>query len=342
METKIKTVSPSAHIMTEFDELTSAQQIELCGRICYKSEDKVTQKSAGKFVKGMVKHRHNSTLEMSPITFRISVAFDSMMDSYSDAHRYYIRKLFEVAPKFLVIDKLDDGEYLISGSVRSFRELVMQYPHLDIGWAIAGDLWSTGLFDDIEPPEFGLSVNISVQRLSLKEIDNLPPHLHLRHRQVAVKFIVNRAVTHEIVRHRPCSFLQESQRYCRYGSGRFGDRVTFIKPMFFPEYSEAYRLWEKAMLKTEQIYLTLVNEKDEDGRNKYTAQAARTVLPNSCKTELIMLANLVEWEHFLYLRCGAPAEPSMREVTIPLREEFRQRFPQHSFDRRMPEGWVAK
>lgn len=339
---KLVVVPPSAHIMDRFEMMTSAQQIELCGRICYKSEDKITPSSSKKFSTGMVENKHNSALEMAPVTLLVTVEFDNYRDSAFSVHPFPIRKLFEIIPKYLIIDKLSRCTYLVSGTIRSFRELVMRHPECEIGWIFVDNLRNTGLFDDIVTPKTDVPISACVDRLSIEQIDDLSDSLHLYHRHVAVKFIVNRAISHEIVRHRPCSYLQESQRYCRYGSGRFGDRVTYIKPMFFLENSNAYKLWEKAMLDTEQIYLTLINEKNENGKNKYTAQAARTVLPNSCKTELIMLANLVEWEHFFCLRCGMPAEPSMREVTIPLRDEFRRKFPQHSFNRRMPEGWMKK
>ena len=139
-----------------------------------------------------------------------------------------------------------------------------------------------------------------------------------KHRHVGVKFIVNRAVTHEIVRHRPCSFLQESQRYCRYSENKFGGEVTFIKPMFYEEGTPEYDMWKKAMEDTEQIYLKLLETS--------TPQAARTVLPNSCKTELIVYANLQEWKHIFKLRTTKAAEPSMREVMIPLHAELQNTF----------------
>ena len=160
---------------------------------------------------------------------------------------------------------------------------------------------------------------IVVRKVPLAELDQFPLHKLVKHRHIAVKFIVNRAVTHEVVRHRPCSFLQESQRYCRYSDDKFGSEVTFIQPMFFAEDSPEYALWEKAMLETEQLYLKLLETS--------TPQAARTVLPNSCKTELIVYANLEEWRHIFSLRTTKAAEPSMREVMIPLQEDFQHRFP---------------
>ena len=159
---------------------------------------------------------------------------------------------------------------------------------------------------------------ISVRKVPLAEVERLPADKLAKHRHIAVKFIVNRAVTHELVRHRPCSFLQESQRYCRYSEDKFGSEVTFIKPVFWAEESEEYAVWQQAMEETERLYFKLLETS--------TAQAARTVLPNSCKTEIIVYANLEEWRHIFKLRCSKAAEPSMREVMVPLREEFERRF----------------
>jgi thymidylate synthase (FAD) len=89
--------------------------------------------------------------------------------------------------------------------------------------------------------------------------------------------------------------------------------------MFFVDGSPEYQLWEKAMLETEKIYLELLKSS--------SPQAARTVLPNSCKTEIIVYCNLMEWLHIFRLRTTPQAEPSMREVMIPLLQEFGRRYP---------------
>ncbi len=331
----MRIIDPSARIMTELDTMSLAERIGRCASICYKSEAKLTDAaSAEGLADKMVKSKHNSTLEMAPVTMSFEIEEGDSNLPEGVKHHPIILDLFETCPKYLVIDSLGEGKYLISSTVRGFREFVMEHPESELGWIMAAELRPSGLFNDIITHESGLSIDVLARRLSLDEIDKLPTKLHLRHRQVTVKFVVNRAVTHEIVRHRPPSYLQESQRYCRYDKEQFGSEVTFIKPMFFAEGTEEYALWVKAMEETERIYLKLLETS--------SAQAARTVLPNSCKTELIMQANLVEWEHFFHMRCSEAAEPSMREVTIPLRDEFRKMFPQHSFDRRMPEGWVEQ
>ena len=144
--------------------------------------------------------------------------------------------------------------------------------------------------------------------------------LYMRHKFQAVKIITNRAVTHELVRHRPISALQESQRYCRYSEDKFGNEVTFIDPkVFFEVGSSEYNEWEAACMFTEAKYLNMLRT--------VSPQAARTVLPNSCKTEIIVYCNLREWSHIFAMRVDPAAEPSMREITIPLLEEFKKLYP---------------
>jgi len=225
-------------------------------------------------------------------------------------------------PKFLIVDKIEKKELLITGSIRAFRELYQSNSTVKMVKAIAEYLSRRHpLFYEDLLPERGLlkQEGVIVEKVPLETVDSLPVDLLARHRHVAVLFVVNRAITHEIVRHRPVSYLQESQRYCRYSQDKFGSEVTFIKPMFFKEESEEYSLWEKAMQDTEKIYLKLLETS--------SPQAARTVLPNSCKTELITFANLLEWLHIFKLRTSKGAEPSMREVTIPLLKKFQEKYP---------------
>ncbi len=112
--------------------------------------------------------------------------------------------------------------------------------------------------------------------------------------------------------------MQESQRYCRYGADKFGNQVTFVKPCFYDEGTEEYVIWQQAMEDTEKLYLKLLETS--------SPQAARTVLPNSCKTELIVYASLIQWLHMFKLRCARGADPSMREVMIPLLADFKAEF----------------
>lgn len=142
----------------------------------------------------------------------------------------------------------------------------------------------------------------------------------LEHSSLSVKFVVDRGVSHEIVRHRLFSFAQESTRYCNYNKGKFGNEITFIEPYFWDEDSNFYLMWKLCCMEAEKDYIRFI----EDGA---TPQEARAVLPNSVKTELIVTGNYREWRHFLKLRTDKAAHPQMREVAIPLLKELQRRIP---------------
>lgn len=149
----------------------------------------------------------------------------------------------------------------------------------------------------------------------------------IEHCNITVKFIVDRGVSHELVRHRLCSFSQESTRYCNYTK----KGVIFIIPPWVnvPEGEFTHDTvsttntddeWFDAMLRAETSYKYLME-------NGWTAQQARSVLPNSLKTEVVTTANLREWRHILKLRTAKTAHPQMREVMVPLLLAFQQRLP---------------
>ena len=305
----MRIVDPGFTILDDLDQQSLASRIEYCGRICYKSEHRIEAESAIPFARKMAEHGHNSVLEMGVVTLCITCATTEP-----------IAALFFCQPRFLQIDRTEERQLLITGSIRAFREMFLAYPSDRIIRAIALQLadrhpyFFEGLITDREEKP----TDITVEKYPLSLVEQLDPNRLARHRFLAVKFIVNRAVTHEIVRHRPCTFLQESQRYCRYSADKFGNEVTFIKPLFFQEQSAEFAIWKASMEAMEKQYLLLLQTS--------TAQAARTVLPNSCKTEIIVYANLSEWKHILDLRTSGAAEPSMREIMIPLQEELRKRY----------------
>lgn len=301
-------VDPGYEIQDELDQASLVIRLEACGRICYKSEEKITKDSAMPFVQKIAAHGHNSVMEMAVVTLAVKCSDEQLRD------------LLAIEPKYLFIDTSGD-ELLITGSIRAFRELYVRAADVALVQAmVAFQVEKHGyLFEGVWDGGNSADTGITVRKLDLEEVDELSPELLLKHRYVGVMFTVNRAVTHEIVRHRPCSYLQESQRYCRYSHDKFGNQVTFIKPMFYEEGTEEYALWQQAMEDTEKIYLKLLESS--------TPQAARTVLPNSCKTEIIVYCNLAEWKHIFKLRTSKAAEPSMREVMIPLQEELQKRYP---------------
>ena len=142
----------------------------------------------------------------------------------------------------------------------------------------------------------------------------------IEHNAISVRFICDRGVSHELVRHRLASFGQESTRYCNYSKNKFGNELTFIKPCFWDEDTIKYDRWETAMRQAEANYLELIWLGAKP-------QEARSVLPNSIKTEIVMTMNIREWRHFFSLRCDTPAHPQMRELTIPLLKEMHELIP---------------
>lgn len=142
----------------------------------------------------------------------------------------------------------------------------------------------------------------------------------VEHASVTFRIICDRGVTHEIVRHRLASYAQESTRYCNYAKDKFGNELTFIKPLFWEEDSAQYKLWYNMCEEAEQAYMALINA-------KATPQEARSVLPNSLKTEIVVTMDVREWRHFLKLRCAPDAHPQMREVALEILRQFRESVP---------------
>jgi thymidylate synthase (FAD) len=142
----------------------------------------------------------------------------------------------------------------------------------------------------------------------------------IEHEKISVRFICDRGVTHEIVRHRIASYSQESTRYCNYTKEKFGSELTFIRPCFWDEHSENYLIWHAQMAAAENAYKLLI----ESGA---TPEEARSVLPTSVKTEIAVTMNLREWRHFFKLRGSNRSHPQMREVVLPLLEDFKKLLP---------------
>lgn len=142
----------------------------------------------------------------------------------------------------------------------------------------------------------------------------------IEHEKVSVRVICDRGVTHEIVRHRIASYSQESTRYCNYSNEKFGKELTFIKPLFWEENSKEYGMWLNAMQLIEKTYNSLIESGAEP-------QQARSILPNSLKTEIVVTMNLREWRHFFRLRTAKNAHPQMREIACALLDEFKSKVP---------------
>lgn len=142
----------------------------------------------------------------------------------------------------------------------------------------------------------------------------------IEHFTLTAKFVCDRGVSHEIVRHRLASYCQESTRYCNYSNDKFGGEITVIEPCYLEKDTSGYAVWYAACLSAEKAYFDLL----EWGA---TPQEARAVLPTCLKTEIVMTANLREWLHFFSLRTAPAAHPQMREVATQLLDEMTQYLP---------------
>lgn len=194
----MKIIKASIEILDNITPVEVLKKLELCGRVCYKSEDKITDESAVKFISNIVKRGHESVLE---------------------------------------------------------------------------------------------------------------------HFSFSVRFICDRGVTHEMVRHRIASYSQESTRYCNYSKGDFDGQITVIEPLYLEPGTEKYEAWKQGCQQAENNYFTLLNL-------GCTAQEARGLLPNSLKTEIVMTANVREWRHFLKSRTSKAAHPQIKEIADMLLEQL--------------------
>ena len=179
------------------------------------------------------------------------------------------------------------------------------------------------------------SNSLLTRRTAIKFVQKINKLGHLsviEHSAMSVKFIVDRGVSHELVRHRLASFSQESTRYCNYKGG-----VTFIIPPWCSidcgDYNgideivlsklnnKSEEAWFRSLIQSEHWYIELLN-------NGWSPQQARSVLPNSLKTEIVITANFREWQHIFTLRCSKSAHPQMREIMIPLHIQCKKMIPE--------------
>lgn len=298
----MKVVQPSSNVMTRpgLDEHDILQFIEQVGRTCYKSEDKITDGSAEKFVAGILSRGHEAVIEHASLIYKVTEkAFREIQ------HAVNRHESLDGVNLFLRFTE-NNGRYIISGNIRAWRQFIdCSYDHAGIISKVAQIVADyPALF-----PEFCFSqalVDISRTHLRPITVDDLVGRIeHLVHHDVTVRFICDRGVSHEIVRHRAASYCQESTRYCNYSSGKFGGELTFINPVWLDHTVAGYALWRHILKQIETQYLYFVSI-------GFSPQEARSILPNSLKTEVVMTANLGEWLHFFTLCRSPAAHPDMR------------------------------
>lgn len=260
----MKVISQSYEIIKEPNLL---KRIELCGRVCYKSESKITEDSAERFVDMLVNRGHTSVLEHAQVRIPYAMVGDMEIRQYARGELDYLK--INSAECRLVGECVDRKQYAIINA-RDF---------LCLGGTLE----------------------------ELKELEHYPDDF------LTVRFVTDRGVSHELVRHRTLSFSQESTRYVNYADSD----IQFIEPVHSLLQSEqAFEAWKAACEQSEEAYKYLINECGA------TPQEARAVLNNSVKTEIIVSGTTEWWRHMLYLRTTLGAHPQIRELMTSLNEEI--------------------
>lgn len=297
----MRLIKPSFEILEQKPGLDGLlQHIERCGRTCYKSEDKITEESAPKFVDMLVKRGHTAMVEHGTVYLKYSITLEGSMNM---ANKYHFNKYSTVTTGNEPLCGGEPQEYKDKFNGHTYAYITTNYRVL-----LQND-WLDDLKYQCEPTEH-----------------------HVK--RITVKFTCDRGVSHEFVRHRVFSFAQESTRYCNYSKDKFGKECTFIIPcwlglpegsvsspeipIFRERHGNVVGIFLNNLYWAEANYFDLL----EQG---WIAQQARAVLPNSLKTELIMTGTIEQWEGFFKLRCAKDAHPQARELAVPLYEEFVKR-----------------
>lgn len=309
----MRAIKPYAEILDVDFGIDVLKKIEFVGRTCYKSTDAITAESAPKFVSNLIKRGHEAMLEHGSFCFEIDYGvYRAMEDTINFLSNYHGFKSYI---RFTNSDRI-----LMSGNVRAWRDLfrnMMEY----IGLPNCFESFikeNPVLFPEYQDEIFSAANLGSIRPVHIDDLKT--ENEFLTHCDVTVRFVVDRGISHELVRHRPASFAQESTRYCNYGSDKFGGQITFILPEFFKYGSHEWKVWKNSMTRSEEDYMTLI-------KCGVSPEKARGVLGTSLKTEVIMTANCAEWKHFFGLRaCNrtGKAHPQMLEVAQPLLDDFKK------------------
>ena len=310
----MKIIKPSVEILTPVDDAEVLKHIERCGRICYKSEDKITDTSADAFVANIIKRGHEAVLEHG--SFRFQMNHTAMIDLQCLVQEMENKGFFS----YLRFTR--EERSIVSGNVRAWRDFMKAcVRHFDCipGYMRKFIRANPVLFPEFQDPKI-LGGNRSEMFAPVAISDLKTITEHLVHHDVTAKFICDRGVSHEIVRHRPSSYCQESTRYCNYSKDGFGGEITVIAPLFLGRDTPGWNIWRRSCETSETAYFDLLDY-------GCTPQEARSVLPNSLKTEIVTTAALGEWHHFMVLRTSPAAHPQMREVAILGLKDFRDLNP---------------
>ena len=277
----MKLIEPSVEILEQSSGLDGIyKQIEIAGRTCYKSEENITEDSAKGFVDRMIKSGHGAMLEHGPVylSYRIDYNSNPLSNGYDENREREVKSF---------ISKYCSNKY---SKVNYYNIYYANHIAITTNYRVlVENNWLDDLQYICEPTEH-------------------------HEKRITAKFICDRGVSHELVRHRVFSFAQESTRYCNYGKDKFGNELTFIKPSTLDNqktysYIEFYNILETI----EKEYLLFLEE-------GWKPQEARAVLPNCLKTEIVMTGFESDWEHFFELRCAKTAHPDMQVLANKLKE----------------------
>lgn len=323
----MKIVRPKARYLDPSTQ-TPYQFIEQVGRICYKSEDRIGPGTDVAFIEDCLARRHMAVLEHAYI--------------YAQCDPDYIDRLCWLPPRLLRFMHITDD--LISGSFRAFHEwfdamrnrtdytdiepllvaITKAYPR------VFGEQYDAFLDETRYMSHYASTRYPDTKILTRDEVLTIYktyPDVLKEHIPHTVLFTTDRGVTHELVRHRPASFLQESTRYCNYAKGKFGSEITLIEPWFAHDkdvdgkHRRMYEIWYDACKHAETAYLAML-------KAGAVAQEARQVLDHSTKTDIVVTANESEWQHIVNLRylakTGAP-HPAMKQLMTLIVNELNER-----------------
>lgn len=304
----MRLIKPSFQIIEQSSGIEGVyKQIELVGRTCYKSEDKITEDSAKPFIDRMIKSQHYAMLEHGTVYLKIPYNLIHRLTHVGLCDKY-IRNPYS---------RCNVG-YEITEKALNFRS--------EFGSQVTEFLAVT------------TNLRVLIENGWEKDLQYLCEPTDYHERRVTVKFVCDRGVSHEFVRHRVFSFAQESTRYCNYSKDKFGNKLTFIIPCWtnIPEgdYGDIFNPKEPdiTLASNEYAFIDILRESEkyyiELTNNGWKPQEARAVLPNALKTELVMTGFVSDWKHFFSLRAlgttGAP-HPQAKELAEPLMKEFERR-----------------
>ena len=284
----MKIIKPSVQfygtVPTEYN--AALKFIEMAGRTCYKSEDKITEDSAEGFVKKLIKAGHLAMVEHSNFVVRIELT-----------DKQYLSVIIAQVGKYLNIAGSDTAVLYVGGSITAW------YNALQFVLSIPGVEKDVRMFEPFASAYINLFGGgyIAKNDWQVCPHDEIPKELH----RYAAKFICDRGVSHELVRHRPCSFAQESTRYVNYG----GKDMEFIEPDGFEGWNvDAKEIFEGSCDFASGAYNNLLHY------GELKPQQARAVLPNALKTEIVVTTDAAEWAHIRKLRTAKSAHPDMQRV----------------------------